>query len=143
MIFDRMIIWGRKWVLYDNSNNRIKWLSQNKLKWIFTKLMLASQKGTFVCLKEYPMNRSFWIVETLTICTDFYWYQLNRVNYSSIEKLPTFNNRKSIVLQYDNARGHCGRKNIENINVLWWEILPHLLYSPDTADSDLNLLWSA
>ena len=46
--------------------------------------------------------------------------------------------RKVILQEHDNAQPHTARLTLEKIENMWWEVLPHPLYSPDLAPSDYH-----
>jgi histone-lysine N-methyltransferase SETMAR len=48
-------------------------------------------------------------------------------------------NVAEILLQHDNERPHTSLKTQEAVTELGWTVLPHPLYSPDLAPSDLHL----
>jgi histone-lysine N-methyltransferase SETMAR len=60
-----------------------------------------------------------------------------------LEKYPALVNRKSVLLQQDNARPHRAKKTLQKIEELEGiELLPHPAFSPDLEPSDYNLFRS-
>ena len=58
------------------------------------------------------------------------------------EKRPELVNRKHIVFHQDNARPHVSLMTRQKLLQLGWEVLIHMLYSPDIAPSEFHLFWS-
>ncbi|XP_035720880.1 histone-lysine N-methyltransferase SETMAR-like [Vespa mandarinia] len=117
--FDRLIIGDEKWVPYDNPKRKRQWLSPNESPRSTAKPGLHPKKA-LVCV--WWGIRGIVHFEVLkhgqTVSADLYYEQLDRVNQSLIEKYLAIVNRKSVILQHDNARPHCARRTLEKINEL-------------------------
>ncbi|GFV72210.1 mariner Mos1 transposase [Trichonephila clavipes] len=59
------------------------------------------------------------------------------------DKRPQHTKRHNkVILQHDNARSHVAKLLRTYLETVKWEVLPHPLYSPDTAPSDYHLFLS-
>ena len=71
-----------------------------------------------------------------------YCSQLDQLEAVLEEKCPESVNRKRITLHQDNARLHaCFFDDQAKTVTLGWEVLIHLLYSPDITSSAFHLFW--
>ena len=80
--------------------------------------------------------------ENQMINSNKYCSQLDQLKAALDEKCPELVNRKRIIFHQDNARPHVSLMNRQKLLQLGWEVLIHLLYSPDIAPSDFHLFWS-
>jgi len=139
----RIVTGDEKWVLYNNNKRTRQWLSPNQVPVPCPKPSLSLKK---VLLCVWWDCRGVIHFELLkpgeTVTADLYCQQLDRVCNKLFEKRPVLINRKSVVLQHDNARPHVARLTQEKIKELNWEVLPHPPYSPDIAPSDFHLFRS-
>jgi len=71
-----------------------------------------------------------------SIIEDRYRLQLMRLNRALKKK---GRNTNKVILQRDNARPHVAEIVKIYLEMLKWEILPHLPYSPDIVPSDYHL----
>ena len=72
-----------------------------------------------------------------TITGDRYRTQLMRLSRALREKRPQHEQRhKKVILQHDNARPHVAKPVKTYIEMLKWEVVPHLPYFPNFAPSD-------
>ncbi|GFX57967.1 histone-lysine N-methyltransferase SETMAR [Trichonephila clavipes] len=113
LFFDRLITADEKWVLYDNPKRKTQWLSPNEPSRRTSKPGLHPKK-TLLCV--WWSIREIVHFEVLkpgeTVNADLYCEQLDRLNQSLIEKYPAIINRKGVILQHDNVRPNCTRKNL-------------------------------
>ncbi|KAG5316619.1 MOS1T transposase, partial [Pseudoatta argentina] len=72
-----------------------------------------------------------------------YRLQLMRLSRALKEKRPLYAQRHDkVILLHDNARPHVAKPVKTYLETLKWEVLPHQLYSPDIAPSDVHLFRS-
>jgi len=67
----------------------------------------------------------------LTINSELYCSQLDRLQETIKEKRPELINRKGVVFHYDNARSHTSLMTRQKLRELGWEVLMHSPYSSD------------
>ena len=77
-----------------------------------------------------------------TIHSNKYCSQLDQLKTALDEKHLELVNRKRIIFYQDNARRHVFLMTRQKLLQLGWEVLIHLLYSPDVAPSDFHLFQS-
>ena len=82
------------------------------------------------------------LTENQTINSNKYCCQLDQLKAALSEKRPELVNRKHIIFHQDNARPHVSLMTRQKLLQLGWEVLIHLLYSPDIAPSHFHLFWS-
>lgn len=75
----------------------------------------------------------------VTINSDVYRQQLDKLNEAIAEKRPELMNRKGVVFHHVNA--HTSLTTREKLPELSWGMLPHPPYSPDLAPSDYHLFF--
>ena len=80
--------------------------------------------------------------ENQTINSSKYCSQLDQLKAALDEKHPELVNRKHIIFHQDNARLHVSLMTRQKLLQLGWEVLIHLLYSPDIEPSDFHLFWA-
>ena len=80
--------------------------------------------------------------ENLMINSNKYCSQLDPLKAALDEKRPELVNRKCIIFHQDNTRPHVSLMTGKKLLELGWEVLIHLLYSPDITPSDFHLFWS-
>ncbi|GFW05754.1 mariner Mos1 transposase [Trichonephila clavipes] len=140
----RIVTRDAKWVRYDNSKRRKSWgypghasTSTAKPNIHGSKVMLRirwDQLGVVYYEMLIPIE---------TITGDRYRTQLMRLSRALKDKRPQYNERHDkVILQHDNARPHVAKVVKTYLETLKWEVLPHLLYSPDLAPSDYHLFRS-
>ena len=81
--------------------------------------------------------------ENQRINSNRYCSQLDQLKAALNEKHPKLVNRKRIIFHQDNARPHVSWMTREKLLQLGWEVLIHLLYSPDIALLDFHLFQSS
>jgi len=77
----------------------------------------------------------------VTINSNVYCQQLDKLNEAITEKRPKLINRKGVVF-HDNARLHTSLMTRKKLLEFGWDVLPHLPYLPDLAPSDYYLFRS-
>ena len=80
--------------------------------------------------------------ENQTINSNKYCSQLDQLKAALNKKHPELVNRKCIIFHEDNARPHVSLMTRQKLLQLGWEVLIHLLYSPNIAPSDFHLFRS-
>ena len=142
--FSRQIVMGdEKWILYNKVEWKRSWGKRDEPPPTTPKdglhpkkVMLCiwwDRKGVFYCEL---------LLESQTINSNKYRSQLHQLKAALNEKRPELINRKCIIFHQDNARPHVSLMTRQKLLQLGWEVLIHLLYSPDIAPSDLHLFWS-
>ena len=71
-----------------------------------------------------------------------YCSQLDQLKSALDEKRPELLKRKCIIFHQDNTRPHVSLMTRQKLLQLGWEVLIHLLYSPDIVASDFHLFRS-
>ncbi|XP_076657368.1 histone-lysine N-methyltransferase SETMAR-like [Halictus rubicundus] len=134
----RIVTGDEKWILYDNIKRSKQWLSANRTA-ISTPKPSLSLRNVLLCL--WWDCRGIIHFELLkpgeTVTAELYCQQLQRLYSELLKKRTSLVHRKGVILQIDNARPHTAKLTQEKIKELQWEVLPHPLYSPDIAPSDL------
>ena len=82
------------------------------------------------------------LLESQTINSNKYCSQLDQLIAALDEKHPELVNRKRIIFHQDNTRLHVYLMTRQKLLQIGWEVLIHLLYSPDIAPSDFHLFQS-
>ena len=80
--------------------------------------------------------------ENQMIDSNTYCSQLDQPKVALDEMSPELVNRKCIIFHQDNARAHVSLMTRQKLLQIGWEVLIHLLYSPDIAPSDFHLFRS-
>ena len=131
-----------KWVHYDNPKRRKSWgvpghasTSTAKLNIHGSKVMLCiwwDQLGVYYELLKPKLKQS----QAVSVSNAIDAFE------PSIERRPQYNERHDkVILQHDNAR-HVAKVVKTYLEMLKWEVLPHLPYSSDVAPSDYHLFRS-
>ena len=89
---------------------------------------------------ETSIMSAFW--KNQMINSNKYCSQLGQLKAAFDEKHPVLVDRKCIIFHQDMARLHVSLKIRQKLLQLDWEVLIHLLYSPDIAASDSHLFQS-
>ena len=76
--------------------------------------------------------------ENQTINSNKYCSQLDQLNAALDEKHPELVNRKHIIFHQGNTRPRVCLMTRQKLLQLGWEVLIHLLYSPDVAPLDFH-----
>ena len=71
-----------------------------------------------------------------------YHSKLDQLKAALDKKHPELVNRKYIIFHQDNTRAYVYLMIRKKLLHLGWEVLIHLLYSPDIASLDFHLFWS-
>ena len=80
--------------------------------------------------------------ENQTINSNKYFSHLDQLKTALDKKRPELVNRKRIIIRQGNARLHVSLMTRRKLLQLGWEVLIHLLYSPDIASSAFHLFQS-
>ena len=80
------------------------------------------------------------LLEEQRINSSRYCSQLDQLKAALGEKHPELVNRKCIIFHQDNPRLHVSLMTKQKLLLLDWDVLFHLLYSPDIAPSDVHLV---
>ena len=126
-------------MLYNNVRSWCKW----------DKPTPASPKAslhpkTVICIWWYWKGVPYYkfLLESWMINFNKYCSQLDQLKAVLDEKCLESVNRKLIILHQDNARLHVSLMTRQKLLQLDWEVLIHLLYSPDMALSDFHVVQS-
>lgn len=141
--FLKQIITGdEKWVKYKNIVRKKSWNKHDEPPQTTSKPELMANK---------VMLRVWWdwkgvvhheiLSHDLTINSELYCSQLDRLQEAIKEKRPELINRK-VVFHHDNTRPHTSLITRQKLRELGWEVLMHPPYSPDLAPSDYHLFRS-
>lgn len=140
---DRIVTGDEKWILYDNMKRSKQWLSQGQCPVPTAKPNLSIRKRLLCVWWDYSGIIHYELRKPgETITAEIYCQQLQRLQSELLKKRASLVNRKSVILQHDNARPHAARITQEKIKELQWEVLPHPPYSPDLAPTDYHLFRS-
>ncbi|GFT58819.1 histone-lysine N-methyltransferase SETMAR [Trichonephila clavipes] len=74
-----------------------------------------------------------------TLNPDIYCHQLDRLKLAINQKWPELANTRGIVFHQDNDRPHMPAVTHQKLRELGWEVLMHLPYSPNLAQSNYHL----
>ena len=77
-----------------------------------------------------------------TINCNKYCSELDQLKAALDEKHPELVSRKHIIFHQDNTRPDVSLMTRQKLLQVGWEVLIHLLHSPDIAPSDFHLFWS-
>lgn len=116
-------------------------LAGHRCESFFSRLITGDQKWIIysnVVRKQTPLNYEL-LPHGETITADVYCAQLTYLNQKITETRPVLTNRKSVVMQHDNARPHVVITTQQKLVELAWKILPHPSYGPKIAPSDYHL----
>ncbi|GFW09816.1 mariner Mos1 transposase [Trichonephila clavipes] len=138
----RIVTGDEKWVRYDNPKRRKSYPGHAS-----TSTAKPNIHGSKVMLSIWWDQLGVVYYELLkpteTITGDCYRTQLMRLSRALKDKRHQYNERHdTVILQHDNARPHVAKVVKTYLETLKWEVLPHLLYSPDLAPSDYHLFRS-
>lgn len=140
----KIITCDEKWIYFHNPNMQRQWLDKCQLpkpvpkRERFEKKVLLCVWWNYEGLIYYEL-----VPDGLTINSDTYCQQLEKVYEILKKKYPSMINRKAALLQQDNARPHTAKRTKEKIKELEaFELLPHPAFSPDLAPSDYYLFRS-
>jgi len=139
----KIITGDEKWILYDNPKHRKSWVDPSQPSTLTPKPNIHAKKVSDGIRKVY------FITELLqpgaTITADRYQQQLANLSDSLREKnLFIGQERRKVILLYDNTRPHVAKATQEHIFALGWELLPHAMYNPGMAPSDsgrCSIIW--
>lgn len=143
LFLNRIVTGDEKWVLYVNVRRGGQWLGSGQQA-IPTPKPNIHQKKIMLSIWWDMNGVVHWelLEPNLTITSDLYCAQMNRLSEALKKSRPSLVNRKGVILHHDNARPHVAKNTMQKLNELGWEILPHPPYSPDMAPTDYHLFRS-
>ncbi|XP_040575887.1 histone-lysine N-methyltransferase SETMAR-like [Lepeophtheirus salmonis] len=136
----RMVISDEKWVTYDNIKRKRLWLKRGEPEQTLAKPGLTARKALLCVWWDWEGIIHFELLPyDLTLNSDLYCEQLDRLKESIAQKRPALASSIRIVFHQDNTRPHASIETRQKIRELGWEVLLHPPYSPDLAPSDYHL----
>ncbi|GFT08649.1 mariner Mos1 transposase [Trichonephila clavipes] len=140
----RIATGDEKWVRYDNPKRRKSWGYPGHASTSTAKPNIHSSKVMLsIWWDQLGVVYYELLKPTETITGNRYRTQLMRLRRALKVKRPQYNESyDKVILQHDNARPHVAKVVKTYLETLKWEVLPHLLYSPDLAPSDYDLFRS-
>ena len=144
VLFLKQIKMGdEKWILYNNVEQKRSWGKRNEPPPTTPKSGLHPKK-VLLCIWWDWKGVLYYelLLENQTINSNKYCSQLDQLKAAFDEKRPELVNRKHISFHQDNARPRVCLMTRQKLLQLGWEVLIHLLYSPDIAPSDFHLFRS-
>ncbi|GFU00651.1 mariner Mos1 transposase [Trichonephila clavipes] len=138
----RIVTGDEKWVRYDNPKRRKSWGYPGHASTSMAKPNIHGSKVMLSILWDQIGIVYYELLKpTETITGDRYRTQLMRLSRALKEKRPQYNERHDkVILQHDNARHHVAKVVKTYLETLKWEVLPHPLYFPDLALSNLSFV---
>ena len=142
-----LILWDHFFIgLWYMTKNGFYTISDNQLSgWMKKKLESTSQSQT--CTKKRVMVNVWWSSAPLiqyrflnpreTVTSKKYAQQINEMHWELQGLQPALVNRKGPVLE-DNSRLHVTQLLLQKLNELGYEVLAHLLYSPDVLPANYH-----
>ena len=142
--FLKQIITGdEKWVKYKNIVRKRSWNKRGEPPQTTSKPGLMANKVMLCVWWDWKgVVHHEVLPHGLTINSELYCSQLDRLQEAIKEKRPELINRKGVVFHHDNARPHTSLMTRQKLRELGWEVLMHPPYSPDLAPSDYHLFRS-
>ena len=142
--FLKQIVTGdEKCIMYNNVGWTRSWGKRNEPPPTTPKAGLHPEK-VMLCIWRNRKGVLYYelLLEKQTINSNKYCSQLDRLKAALDEKHPELVNRKRIIFHQDNARSHVSLMTRQKLLQLGWEVLIHLLYSPDVAPLEFLLFQS-
>lgn len=140
---ERIVCCDEKWVLYVNAERKKQWLGAGEEPIPTAKPGLHPKK---VLLCVWWDMKGIIYMELLnmgeTITSEVYCRQLTELRDKMKLTRSSLLNRRSVILQQDNAKSHTSKMTRDKLKEFGWEILPHPPYSPDMAPTDYYLFRS-
>ena len=132
-----------KWILYNNVEWKRLWGKWNDLPPTTPKAGLHPKK-VILCIR-WDWNGVLYyelLPENQMINSNKYCSQSDQLKAALDEKSLELVNRKHIIFHQNNTRLHVSLMTRQKLLQLGWEVLIHLLYSPDISPSDFHLFRS-
>ena len=140
LFLKQIVMVDEKWILCNNVEQKRLWGKRNEPPPTTPKASLHPKKVMF-CIwwdwKGILYHEILW--ENQTINSSKYCSQLDQLKAAFNKKRQELVKRKCIIFHEDNARLHVSLMTRQKLWQLGWEVLIHLLYSPDIAPSDFHL----
>ena len=134
---------NEKWLLYSNVEQKRSWGKRNELPPTTPKAGLHPKKVMFCIWWDWKEVLYYELLpENQTINSNKYCSQLDQLKATLDKKGPELVNKKLIIFHQDNARLPVSLMTRQKLLQPCWEVLIHLLYSPDIAPSDFHLFRS-
>ena len=134
------VIGNEKWILYNNVEWKRSWGKRNEPPSTTPRASLHPKKVMYIWWDWKGVVYYELLLENQMINFDKYCPQLDQLKAALDEKHPELVNRKHIIFHQDNARPHVSLMTRQKLLHLGWEVLIHLLYSPDIAPLDFHFL---
>lgn len=139
----RLITGDEKWVRYENIVRHKSWSKPGEPPQEQSKAELTQNKVMLCVWWDYKgIVHHEVLPHGLTLNSELYCKQLERLKEAIEKKRPKLNNRDGVVFHHDNARPHTSSMTRQKLTELGWEVLMHPPYSPDLAPSDYYLFRS-
>lgn len=139
----RIITGDEKWVRYENIVRKKSWKKKDEPPESQPKAGLTESKVMLCIWWDWKGPVHYEVLpHGLTMNSELYCKQLDRLEEQINETRPELANRKGVIFHHDNARPHTSLATREKLSSLGWEILKHPPYSPDLAPSDYYLFLS-
>jgi histone-lysine N-methyltransferase SETMAR len=112
----RIVTCDEKWIYLNNPDLQKQWLDKGQLsvpvakRERFVKKVLLCVWWNYEGLTYYKL-----VTDGRTINAEVYSQQLEKMYTVLLEKYPALLNRKSVLLQQDNARPHMAKKTLQKI----------------------------
>ena len=136
------VMGDEKWILYNNVERKRRWGKRNEPPPTTTKAGLHPEKVMLYIWWDWKGVLYYELLPENETINSKYCSQLDQLKAALDEKRPESVNRKRILFQQDNAKPHVSLMTRQKLLQLAWEVLIHLLYSPDIAPSDFHLFRS-
>ncbi|XP_066867270.1 constitutive coactivator of peroxisome proliferator-activated receptor gamma isoform X4 [Kogia breviceps] len=140
---EQIVTGDEKWLLYNNVERKRSWGKRNELPPTMPKAGLHPKKVMLCIWWDWKGALYYELLpENQTINSNKCCSQLNQLKAALNEEHPELVNRKCIIFHQDDTRPHVSLMTRQKLLQLGWEVLIHLLYSPDIAALDFRLFWS-
>ncbi|GFW11163.1 mariner Mos1 transposase [Trichonephila clavipes] len=140
---NKLITEDEKLILYENIKRKKSYCKPGTSSATVPKPSIHQRK-VLLCLwwdRKGPVYYEL-LKQRKIINTNLYCNLLDKLNAPIKEKRPALASRKWIVFHHDNAQPHTAMVTQQKLNALGWEVLGHLIYSPDIAPSNYYLFRS-
>ena len=132
LFLNRIVMCNEKWILDDNKWRSAQWLDRKEAPKHFP-MPNSHQKKVMVTVwwSAAHLTHYSFLNPGETITSEKYAQQTNEMHQKLRCLEPVLVNRKGPILLHDNTRLHVAQSMLQNLNELGYEVLPHLLHSPD------------